>query len=69
MAYWSGRKQRKQLPMFLFGDYNPPDRLPIPIPGQWAKSCCDHKPTEDVREVFNDNIKSGYDLLLPLVSV
>ena len=66
MAYWSGKKTAEAVADVLFGDYNPSGRLPYSYPRSMGEIVLyDHKPTEDVREVFNDNIKSGYDPLYP----
>ncbi len=64
MAYWSGRKTAEAISDVLFGDYNPDGRLPFSYPKSMGEIVLyDRKPTEEVREVFNDNVKSGYDPL------
>ena len=64
MAYWSGKKTGEAVADVLYGDYNPSGRLPF----SYSRSAgdivmYDRKPTEEVREVFNDNIGTGYDPL------
>lgn len=64
MTYWSGRKTAEAIADVLFGDYNPDGRLPFTYPRSMGEIVLyDRKPTEEVREVFNDNINSGYDPL------
>jgi beta-glucosidase len=64
MAYWSGKKTAEAVADVLFGDYNPDGRLPFSYPKSMGEIVMyDRKPTEEVREVFNDNINSGYDPL------
>jgi beta-glucosidase len=64
MAYWSGRKTGEAIADVLFGDYNPSGRLPYSYPKSMGEIVMyDRKPTEDVREVFNDNVSGGYDPL------
>ncbi len=64
MAYWSGKKTAEAVADVLFGDYNPDGRLPFSYPKSIGEIVLyDRKPTEDVREVFNDNVKGGYDPL------
>ncbi|MDP4261227.1 MAG: glycoside hydrolase family 3 N-terminal domain-containing protein [Bacteroidota bacterium] len=66
MAYWSGKKTAEAIADVLFGDYNPGGRLPFSYPRSMGEIVLyDRKPTEDVREVFNDNKNSGYDPLFP----
>ena len=66
MAYWSGRKSAEAIADVLFGDYNPDGRLPFSYPRSMGEIVMyDRKPTEEIREVFNDNINSGYDPLFP----
>ena len=66
MAYWSGKKTAEAVADVLFGDYNPDGRLPFSYPKSSGEIVLyDRKPTEEVREVFNDNISSGYDPLFP----
>lgn len=64
MAYWSGKKTAEAVADVLFGDYNPDGRLPFSYPKSMGEIVMyDRKPTEEVREVFNDNVNSGYDPL------
>jgi len=66
MAYWSGRKSAEAIADVLFGDYNPDGRLPFSYPRSMGEIVMyDRKPTEEIREVFNDNVNSGYDPLFP----
>jgi beta-glucosidase len=66
MAYWSGRKTAEAIADVLFGDYNPDGRLPFSYPKSMGEFVLyDRKPTEEVREVFNDNPGGGYDPLYP----
>jgi beta-glucosidase len=66
MAYWSGKKTAEAVADVLFGDYNPDGRLPFTYHRSMGEIVLyDRKPTEEVREVFNDNIKTGYDPLYP----
>lgn len=66
MAYWSGRKTAEAIADVLFGDYNPSGRLPFSYHRSMGEIVLyDRKPTEEVREVFNDNINTGYDPLFP----
>lgn len=66
MAYWSGKKTAEAVADVLFGDYNPDGRLPFSYQRSMGEMVLyDRKPTEDVREVFNDNINSGYMPLYP----
>jgi beta-glucosidase len=64
MAYWSGKKTAEAVADVLFGDYNPNGRLPFSYPKSMGEFVLyDRKPTEEVREVFNDNAGKGYDPL------
>jgi beta-glucosidase len=64
MAYWSGKKTAEAVADVLFGDYNPDGKLPFSYPRSMGEIVLyDRKPTEEVREVFNDNVHSGYDPL------
>lgn len=64
MAYWSGKKTAEAVADVLFGDYNPDGRLPFSYPKSIGEIVLyDRKPTEEVREVFNDNVTGGYDPL------
>jgi beta-glucosidase len=66
MAYWSGRKTAEAISDILVGDYNPDGRLPFSYPRSMGEMVLyDRKPTEDVREVFNDDRGAGYDPLFP----
>jgi beta-glucosidase len=66
MAYWSGRKTAEAISDILLGDYNPDGRLPFSYPRSMGEMVLyDRKPTEDIREVFNDNSGGGYDPLFP----
>jgi len=66
MAYWSGKKSSEAIADVLFGDYNPDGTLPFSYPKSMGEMVLyDRKPTEDVREVFNDNVNGGYDPLFP----
>jgi beta-glucosidase len=66
MAYWSGKKSAEAIADVLFGDYNPDGKLPFSYPKTMGEIVLyDRKPTEDVREVFNDNVSGGYDPLFP----
>jgi len=66
MAYWSGRKTAEAISDVLFGDYNPDGLLPFSYPRSMGEMVLyDRKPTEDIREVFNDNKGAGYDPLFP----
>ncbi len=64
MSYWSGRKSAEAIADVLFGDYDPDGILPFSYPKSMGEMVLyDRKPTEEVREVFNDNISGGYDPL------
>ena len=66
MAYWSGKKTAEAVADVLFGDYNPDGILPFSYPRSMGEIVLyDRKPTEDVREVFNDDIHTGYNPLYP----
>jgi len=66
MTYWSGKKTAEAVADVLFGDYNPDGVLPFSYPRSMGEVVLyDRKPTEEVREVFNDNINTGYDPLFP----
>jgi beta-glucosidase len=66
MAYWSGRKTAEAVADILAGDYNPDGRLPFTYPKSMGEVVLyDRKPTEEVREVFNDDRGAGYDPLFP----
>jgi beta-glucosidase len=64
MTYWSGKKTAEAIADVLFGDYNPDGILPFSYPKSMGEFVLyDRKPTEEVREVFNDNINTGYEPL------
>ena len=66
MAYWSGRKCAEAISDVLSGDYNPDGILPFTYPKSMGEIVLyDRKPTEEVREVFNDDRGAGYDPLFP----
>ena len=66
MAYWGGKKAAEAVADVLLGDYNPDGLLPFSYPRSMGEIVLyDRKPTEEIREVFNDNINSGYDPLYP----
>lgn len=66
MAYWSGKKTAEAVADVLFGDYNPDGILPFSYERTMGEMVLyDRKPTEDIREVFNDNVSGGYDPLYP----
>ncbi|HXB91396.1 MAG TPA: glycoside hydrolase family 3 N-terminal domain-containing protein, partial [Puia sp.] len=66
MAYWSGRKTAEAVSDVLSGDYNPDGVLPFSYPRSMGEMVLyDRKPTEDTREVFNDDRGKGYDPLFP----
>jgi beta-glucosidase len=66
MAYWSGRKTAEAITDVLLGDYNPGGRLPFSYPRSMGEMVLyDRKPTEEIREVFNDNHGAGYNPLYP----
>jgi beta-glucosidase len=63
-AYWSGKKTAEAIADVLFGDYNPNGRLPFSYPRSMGEIVLyDHKGAETVREVFNNDIQTGYDPL------
>lgn len=64
MAYWSGKKTAEAIADVLFGDYNPNGRLPFSYPRSSGEIVLyDRKPAEDIREVFNDDVHTGYNPL------
>ena len=64
MAYWSGKKTGEAITDVLFGDYNPSGRLPFSYPRSMGEIVMyDRKPTEEIREVFNDDVHTGYNPL------
>ncbi len=62
MAYWSGKKSAEAIADVLFGDYNPSGRLPYSYPRSMGEMVLyDRKPSEDIREIFNENMTmDGY---------
>lgn len=67
MTYWTGKKSAEAIADVLFGDYNPSGRLPFSYPRSMGEMVTyDRKPTEDVREIFNENVTmDGYKPLFP----
>lgn len=66
LAYWSGKKTAEAIADVLFGDYNPNGKLPFTYHKSMGEIVLyDRKPTEEIREVFNDNVGAGYDPLFP----
>jgi beta-glucosidase len=66
MTYWSGKKAAEATADVLFGDYNPNGILPFSYPRSMGEMVLyDRKPTEEIREVFNDDKHTGYDPLYP----
>jgi beta-glucosidase len=67
MAYWSGKKTGEAIADVLFGDYNPSGRLPFSYSKSMGEMVLyDRKPSEDIREIFNENVlMNGYDPLFP----
>ncbi len=66
MAYWSGKKTGEAITDVLFGDYNPNGILPFSYPRSMGEIVMyDRKPTEEIREVFNDDVHTGYNPLFP----
>ena len=64
MAYWSGKKSAEAIADVLFGDYNPNGKLPFSYPRSMGEIVMyDRKPTEEIREVFNDDVHTGYNPL------
>ena len=64
MAYWSGKKSAEAIADVLFGDYNPNGKLPFSYPRSMGEVVMyDRKPTEEIREVFNDDVHTGYNPL------
>lgn len=65
MAYWSGKKTGEAIADVLFGDYNPSGRLPFSYSKSMGEMVMyDRKPSEDIREIFNENVlMNGYDPL------
>ena len=64
MGYWSGKKSAEAIADVLFGDYNPNGKLPFSYPRSMGEIVLyDRKPTEEIREVFNDDVHSGYNPL------
>ena len=67
MAYWSGKKSAEAIADVLFGDYNPAGRLPYSYPRSMGEIVTyDRKPSEEIREIFNENVTmDGYKPLFP----
>jgi beta-glucosidase len=67
MAYWSGRRTAEAISDVLVGDYNPDGILPFSYPRSMGEMVLyDRKPTEEVREIFNENLTmDGYKPLFP----
>ncbi len=67
MGYWSGKKTAEAIGDVLFGDYNPSGRLPFSYSKSMGEIVLyDRKPSEDIREIFNENVlMNGYDPLFP----
>jgi beta-glucosidase len=67
MSYWSGRKSAEAISEVLFGDYNPSGILPFSYPRSMGEMVLyDRKHTEDIREIFNENMTmDGYKPLYP----
>ncbi len=66
MTYWGGKKAAEAIADVLFGDYNPDGLLPFSYPKSMGEFVLyDRKPTEEIREVFNDDAGGGYDPLFP----
>ena len=66
LAYWSGKKAAEAIADVLYGDYNPNGLLPYSYPRSMGEIVLyDRKPTEDVREIFNNDIHTGYNPLYP----
>src|SRR4029077_19204448 len=65
MAYWSGKKTGEAIADVLFGDYNPSGRLPFSYSKSMGEIVLyDRKPSEEIREIFNENVlMNGYDPL------
>ncbi|MCW3089762.1 MAG: glycosyl hydrolase [Ferruginibacter sp.] len=64
MAYWSGKKTAEAVADVLFGDYNPNGKLPFSYPRSMGEVVMyDRKPTEEIREIFNDDVHTGYNPL------
>ena len=67
MAYWCGKKSAEAIADVLFGDYNPDGKLPFSYPRSAGEIVLyDRKHTEDIREIFNENMTmDGYRPLFP----
>jgi beta-glucosidase len=67
MAYWAGKKSAEAIADVLFGDYNPSGRLPCSYPRSMGEMVTyDRKPSEEIREIFNENVTmDGYKPLFP----
>ena len=66
LAYWSSSGGAKAIVSTLMGENNPSGILPFSYPKYPGDIVLyDHIFTETVREVFNNNVSSGYDPLFP----
>jgi beta-glucosidase len=67
MSYWSGKKSAEAISDVLFGDVNPSGKLPFSYPRSMGEMVMyDRKHTEDIREIFNENMTTdGYKPLYP----
>lgn len=64
MTYWSGKKSAEAISDVLFGDYNPNGKLPFSYPRSMGEIVMyDRKPSEEIREIFNDDVHTGYNPL------
>jgi len=65
-SYWAGKKSAEAIADVVFGDYNPNGRLPFSYSRSMGEIIFyDRKPTEEIREIFNDNAGLGYNPLFP----
>lgn len=64
-AYWGGRKAAEAITDVVTGKYNPSGRLPYSYPRSMGEMVLyDRKPTEEFREIHNENLTmDGYDPL------
>lgn len=66
LAYWSGSGGAKAIVSTIMGDNNPSGILPFSYPKYPGDIVLyDHIFTETIREVFNNNVGTGYDPLFP----
>jgi beta-glucosidase len=64
LAYWSGSGGAKAIVSTIMGDNNPSGILPFSYPKYPGDIVLyDHIFTETIREVFNNNVGTGYDPL------